>query len=109
MYEVSTRRCARLTREVRWIGTTVSKFPTFDGLNHLESFLLEIEEIVPIQQRFLALDEALKATPARWWGTHKNMITKWVQCRTLITVQFLEQVEGCEVRHTCRSCLKDHV
>jgi hypothetical protein len=65
MYEVSTRRCARLTREVRWIGTTVSNLPTFDGLNHLEAFLMEFEEIVPIQQRLLALDEALKATPAR--------------------------------------------
>jgi hypothetical protein len=75
MYEVSTRRCARLTREVHWIGTTVSKLPTFDGLNHLEAFLLEFEEIVPIQQRLLEMDEALKETPARWWGTHKNNIT----------------------------------
>ena len=60
MYEVSTRRCARLTREVHWIGTTVSNLPTFYGLNHLETFLLEFEEIVPIQQTFLAMDEALK-------------------------------------------------
>jgi hypothetical protein len=28
MYEVSTRRCARLTQEVRWIETTVSNLPT---------------------------------------------------------------------------------
>jgi hypothetical protein len=72
MYEVSTRRCARLTREVRCIGATVSSLPTFDGLNHLESFLLEFEKIVPIQKRLLALDKALKETPARWWGTHKK-------------------------------------
>jgi hypothetical protein len=65
MYEVSTRRCARLTREVRWIGTTVRKLPTFDGLNPLETFLLDFEESVPIQQRLLAMDEALKATPTR--------------------------------------------
>jgi hypothetical protein len=94
MYEVSTRRCARLTREVHWIGTTVSNLPTFDGLNHLESFLLEFEEIVPIQHRLLALDEALKATPARWWGTHKHNITYWVQCRTLMTARFSEKIEG---------------
>jgi hypothetical protein len=50
MYEFSTRRCARLTREVRWIGTEVSNSPTFDGLNHLETFLLEFEEILPVQQ-----------------------------------------------------------
>jgi hypothetical protein len=74
MYEFYAQRCARLTREVRWIGTTVSNLPTFDGLNHLETFLLEFEETVPVQQRLLALDEALKATPARWWGTHKRNI-----------------------------------
>jgi hypothetical protein len=60
MYEVSTRICARLTREVRWIDTTVSNLPTFDGLNPLETFLLEFEESVPIQQRFLVMDETLK-------------------------------------------------
>jgi hypothetical protein len=43
MYEFFMWRCARLTREVRWIGTEVSNFPTFDGLNYLETFLLEIE------------------------------------------------------------------
>jgi hypothetical protein len=39
MYEVSTRRCARLTIEVHWIDTIISKLPTFDGLNPLETFL----------------------------------------------------------------------
>jgi hypothetical protein len=75
MYEVSIRRCARLTREVHWIDTIVSNLPTFDGLNHLESFLVNFEEIAPTQQIFLAMDEALKSTPARWWGTHKKNIT----------------------------------
>ena len=55
------------------------------------------------------MDEALKSNPTRWWGTHKNNITDWVQCRTLMTALFSEQVEGCEVRYTGRSCLKDHV
>jgi hypothetical protein len=63
MYEASTRRCVRLTREVHWIGTKVSNFPTFDGLNHLETFLLEFEEIVPVQYILLALDESLKVMP----------------------------------------------
>jgi hypothetical protein len=109
MYEVSTRRCAILTKEVRWIDTTVSNLPTFDGVNHLESFLLDFEEIVPLPQRLLEMDEALKSTPTRWWGTHKKNITDWVQCRTLMTARFSEQVESCEVRYTGRSCLKDHM
>jgi hypothetical protein len=53
-----------MTREVHWIGIEASNLPTFDGLNHLETFLSNFEEIVPIQQRLLALDEDLKETPA---------------------------------------------
>ena len=75
MYEVSTRRCSSLTREVRWIDTTISNLTTFDGLNHLEALLLDFEEIVTTQQILLAMDEASKETPSRWWGTHKNNIT----------------------------------
>ena len=109
IYEVSTRRCARLTREVRWIDTIVSNLPTFDGLNPLEAFLADFEASVPTQQRLLAMDEALKETPARWLGTHKNNITNWVQCHTFMTTRFSKQVEGCEARYTSQSCLKDHV
>jgi hypothetical protein len=43
MYEVSTRICARLTREFHWIDTTVSNLPTFDGMNPLEAFLSDQE------------------------------------------------------------------
>jgi hypothetical protein len=109
MYEVSTRRCARLTREVHWIGTTVSNLPTFDGMNPLETFLLDFEESVPIQHRLLAMDEALKSTPTRWWGAHKSNVTDWIQCRTLMATRFSTQVEGCEVRYTGRSFPKYHV
>jgi hypothetical protein len=94
MYEVSTQRCARLTKAVCWIGTEVSNLPTFDGLNNLEEFILEFEGIVPIQKRLLALDEALKSTSARWWEAHKKNIAKWVQWRTLLTVCFSEKDEG---------------
>jgi hypothetical protein len=75
MYEVSTRRCAILTREVCWIDKTLSNLPTFDGMNPLESFLSDLEASVPTQHRLLAMNEALKATPTRWWGTHKSNIT----------------------------------
>jgi hypothetical protein len=78
-------------------------------LNPLETFLSDFETRVPTQQQLLAMDEALKATPARWWGIHKINITDWVQCRTLMTAWFSAQVESCEVRHTDRSFPKDHV
>jgi hypothetical protein len=70
---------------------------------------VNFEEIVPTQQILLAMDEAMKSTPARWWGAHKNNITNWVQCHTLMTARFSEQVESCEVRYTGRSCPKYHV
>jgi hypothetical protein len=65
MYEVSTRICTRLTREVCWIDTTISNLPTFDGLNPLETFLSDFEESVRMQHRLLAMDEALRETPTR--------------------------------------------
>jgi hypothetical protein len=74
MYEVSTRRCDRLTRYFCWIDTTVRNFPTFDGLNPLETFLSKFEASVPKQQRLMEMDEALKETPTRWWGTHKTTL-----------------------------------
>jgi hypothetical protein len=58
----------RLTSEVPWIGTEVNNLPTFDGLNHLETFLMEFEEIVPVQQRLLALDGALKENAIKMVG-----------------------------------------
>jgi hypothetical protein len=91
MYEESTRRCARLTREVCWIGTIVRNLPTFDGLNSLEIFFSEFEMSKPTQQRLLAMDEAMKSTLARWWGTHKSNIINWTQCRTLMTTWFSTQ------------------
>jgi hypothetical protein len=55
------------------------------------------------------MDEAMKATPARWWGTHKGNIADWTQCRTLMTTRFSAQVGSYEVRYTGRSWPKDHV
>jgi hypothetical protein len=55
------------------------------------------------------MDEALKETPTIWWGTHKNNITEYVQCHTLMTMWFSAQVEGCKVHYIGRSCPKDHV
>jgi hypothetical protein len=109
MYEVSTWKCAIFTGEVGWIGTKVSDLPTFDGLNHLETFLAEFEKILPVHQRMLALDEALKATSNIWWGLHKRNIMEWVQCCTLLTVHFLDQAEGCEVWYKGQSCPKDYM
>jgi hypothetical protein len=108
MYEIFTRRCVGLTREVHWIDITVSKLPTFDGLNPLETFLSDFETSVPTQLILLAMDEEMKATVARWWGMHKGNITDWTQCQTLMIAWFSAQAVSCEVRYTGRICPKEH-
>jgi hypothetical protein len=39
-------------------------------------------------QRLLAVDITLKATPARWWGAHKGTIKDWYQCKQLLHIRF---------------------
>jgi len=62
----------------------VCNLPSYDGLDDLNFFLDNCEEQVPESQRLLALDIALKSTPARWWGTLKNNIGGWQECQRLI-------------------------
>jgi hypothetical protein len=94
LHEVSTRRCARIDRAVRWIGTEIREPPSFHGLNDLETFLTQYEDEVLENQRLLALDLALKATPARWWGAHKETITDWYQCKRLLCIRFDAEQTG---------------
>jgi hypothetical protein len=47
LHEVSTRRCARITHLVCWIGTEVRDAPMFDGLTDVNTFLKEFEFHIP--------------------------------------------------------------
>ena len=82
------RRCVRITRFVRRVGAEASALPMYEGFPNLASFLEEFEEKVIEIMRLSALDYELKAIPARWWGTHKQSISKWLQCRILIQIIF---------------------
>lgn len=66
------RRCVIITKSLRWIGIEVCELPPFDGLGDVEVSFMELESIVLEPKRMLALDAALKATPARWCVAHKN-------------------------------------
>ena len=70
------RRCARITRFVRRVGVEASVLPTYEGFPNLASFLEEFKGKVIESQRLSTLDYVLKATPARWWGTHKKSISE---------------------------------
>jgi hypothetical protein len=54
----------------------------------LETFLTQYKDEVLENQRLLALDLALKATIAIWWGAHKETITEWYQCKRLLHIRF---------------------
>jgi hypothetical protein len=47
---------------------------------------MRYEEEVSDNQRLLVLDITLKATPARWWGAHKQNIQDWYQCKRLLHI-----------------------
>jgi hypothetical protein len=88
LHEVSTRICARIDRAVIWVGIEIREPPIFHGINDLETFLAQYKDEVSENQRLLALDIALKATLARWWGAHKETITDWYQCKQLLHIRF---------------------
>lgn len=69
--------------------TEVCDLPFNDGLGNINTFIEEYEEHVPQCQRLLAMDITLRATLARWWGTHKKNIGTWQECRRLIWIRFV--------------------
>lgn len=77
LHEVSTRRCARITKALCWIGMEIYELPMFDEEGNVETFIMKYEEIVVETQRLLALDVALRAALARWWTMHKLTINSW--------------------------------
>jgi hypothetical protein len=60
----------------------------------LEEFLTNFELKVLEIQRLLVLDIALKETPACWWGTHKENIHDWYQCKILLCIRFGAEQEN---------------
>ena len=94
LHEVSTRRCTRIDHTVRWVGIEIKEPPSFHGLNDLETFLTQYEDEVLENQRFLALDLTLKATPTIWWGANKETIIDWYQCKRLLCIRFDTEQTG---------------
>jgi len=62
-------------------------------LTDIGSFVKAFELHIPKQQRLLALDVVLKATPTRWWDSHKEGIKYWKQCKIIMQVRFGTEVE----------------
>ena len=85
------------------------KASSFYGLNDLEFFFMEFESVVE-NQILPVLDIALKATPSHWWGTHKEKINNWFQCKRLLRIRFgAEQENKILVKHDGFGKPKEHV
>jgi hypothetical protein len=52
MHEVSTRRCAHMTKSVCWIGIELCNPPKYDGLTDITTFVQTFEAQVPEQQGY---------------------------------------------------------
>jgi len=68
--------------------TEARELHTYDGLTTMVEFLRKIESVVLEQQRFDALKWALRATLARWWGTHQGNFEDWNECRRRMHLRF---------------------
>ena len=109
LYEVSARRCAYLTKSLRWIGAEIKDIPSFDGLVDVNDFLYQFEQEIPHEQRMLAIDLAVRATPAIWWHAHKQHIASWDDFKRLTTIRFSNDKECLQKKYTGESDPRSHI
>ena len=98
-----------MTRSLRWIGTKIKDIPLFDGLADVNDFLKQFEQEIPIEQRMEVIDLALRATPARWWHTHKENIVSWGDCKRLTVIRFSNGTECLHQKYTGQSDPRSHI
>ena len=91
------------------VGYEASKLPTYEGLPNLASFLIDFEVKVTESQCLSALDFVLKSTPTRWWGMHKEYISKWTQCRRLMEIRFGEWIYYSDQKYTRLTNPMEHI
>ena len=88
LYEVSARRCAFMSKSLRWIGTEITEIPSYHGLTDIQDLLTQFEQQIPYEQRIAAMNLAVQATPARWWYAHKESIASWDDLKRLMVIRF---------------------
>jgi len=104
------RICALIDCTVRWVGTEIREPPSFHEINDLNFFLTQYEDEVLENQILLSLDIALKSTPSRWWGTHKETITDWYQCKRILCIRFgTEQKNNKQQKYDGQWVLAEHL
>ena len=88
LHKLSTLWRNMMTKSLCCVSSKVRSLPYYDGLNEVDKFLDAFEREVLEKHRFQALDLALCATPARWWGMHKDNFDGWREYRRMMRVRF---------------------
>jgi len=73
-----------MTKSLRNVSLEVRNLTYYDGLNDVDNFFDVFEHEVPEHHCFQAIDFALHAMPARWWGTHKDSFDGWWDYRRVM-------------------------
>jgi len=60
-----------MTESLPCLSSKARSVPFYDSITDVDKFLDAFEREVSEKHHFQAMDLALRATPARWWGTHK--------------------------------------
>lgn len=81
LYKVTMLNCNMMIRSLHFIETEARHLPIHDGITTIDDFLNKFEREVAKQQHFDALKWALRATSARWWGTHQRNFEDWWECK----------------------------
>lgn len=100
-------QCNMHTKSLLCISIEVCNLPYYDGLEYVKLFMDKFERDVSEEHCFQALYIALRATPTRWWGTHKNNFTNWKEyqrmmklrlgyANTHITEKYIGKDDSCE-------------
>jgi len=92
---------------LRFIGG--KEITYYDGLTDVDLFFNEFEHEVPEDHRFQALELALHATLAQWWGTHKDRFARWRDYRRMMKLQFGHVNTRMTETYNGRANLCDHL
>ena len=98
-----------MTKSLRWIGAKTNETPSFHGLTDIQDFLPQFEQQVPHEQSIIAMDLAVRATPARWWYAHKENIASWDDLKRLMAIRFSTDSEYVQHKYTGQSDPRSHI
>ena len=57
----------------------------------------------------VAIDLAVRATPARWWHVHKENIVSWDDFKRLMVIRFSNDKEHFQQKYTGESDPRSHI